>query len=122
MIPTKLGYGINTASQDLISAYTQGIMAVSVISNYKYLFHCVNSFIDRFYSYAKGVVAKFAVSKENQAFDGLKTLTLMIYMCASLMFSLYVTLCSDFINLFFGEKFVLNFTTVILLSLEQFIE
>ena len=118
----KAGSYVLSASDNIIISKFIGIVTVGVYSNYVLIVNMVNSFITVLINNVTAsfgnLIAKEDSKKSLSVFDEMNLICFILYGIASVCF---VNIFTPFIELFFGEKFVLPIIVVMLISLNNFL-
>lgn len=118
----KAGSYVLTASDNIIISKFIGIVTVGVYSNYVLIVNMINSFITVLINNVTAsfgnLIAKEDGEKSLKVFNEMNLICFILYGVASVCF---VNLFTPFIELFFGEKFVLPIVVVLLISINNFL-
>ncbi len=118
----KAGSYVLSASDNIIISKFIGIVTVGVYSNYVLIVNMINSFITVLINNVTAsfgnLIAKEDSRKNLKVFNEMNLICFILYGIASVCF---VNLFTPFIELFFGEKFVLPIIVVLLISINNFL-
>ena len=118
----KAGSYVLSASDNIIISKFIGIVTVGVYSNYVLIVNMINSFITVLINNVTAsfgnLIAKEDGKKSLKVFNEMNLICFILYGVASVCF---VNLFTPFIELCFGEKFVLPIIVVLLISINNFL-
>ena len=118
----KAGTYVLSASDNIIISKFIGIVMVGIYSNYVLIVNMINSFITVLINNVTAsfgnLIAKDNAKKSLEVFDEMNLVCFILYGGASVCF---INLFNPFIDLVFGEKFVLPMFVVFLISFNNFL-
>lgn len=115
---TKVGGLLVNNSTNLVLNYFSGLIAIGLLSNYVLLIGLITGIIAQIFSSLTSSIAhvnvKESIEKKRQIFFIINFTNFWIYGIAAVGVLLFI---NDFITLWVGKKFVLPFSTVIVIAL-----
>ena len=118
----KVGSYVLSASDNIIISKFIGIVMVGIYSNYVLIVNMINSFITVLINNVTAsfgnLIAKDDEKKSMEVFDEMNLICFILYGGATVCF---INLFNPFIDLVFGEKFVLSMFVVFLISFNNFL-
>ena len=120
-IHTFAAYIVNSTDNLLISSFV-GITTLGLYSNYNLIFSTIKSFISSFVDSIQAPLGDLVASgNKTRVREVLDITTHTFYLICSFCSVSLAILSSDFVLMIFGENFVMNFSMVIVCSLNLFI-
>lgn len=118
----KIGTYVLTASDNIIISKFIGLVTVGIYSNYVLVVNMINSFITVLVNNVTASFGNLIASEDGKkglkVFNEMNLICFVLYGIASVCF---INLFTPFIGFVFGESFLLPITTVLLISLNNFI-